>query len=187
MINERINNYQCIEARYLNETKDKAIIKVLIDKNEGFYNRFDPKKTSIDDNILDYITNEAYNIPFKYKIVIEFYSDDLSEEEKNKINKIIRNYYIMKISNKDSIIKINLIKALFFMLFGVLMVIYSFLGGNFLGGIYQEVISVISWVLLWEGIDILALSNSSEKIEKKNFKQLYYSEIIFSDKLELKD
>ena len=67
------------------------------------------------------------------------------------------------------------------------MVVYSFLGKNIFGNVYQEVVCVIGWVLLWEGIDILALFNSSERIERKNFKQLYYSEIIFSDKLELKD
>ncbi len=187
MENKKISNIRYIKEKYLSEKKDKAVIKVLIDKKKDFYNKFDPQKISIDYVIVDYITNEAYNIPFKYKIIIEFCCDELSEEEKNKIRKMIRDYYAMQISNEDSIIKANTIKSLFFMLIGILMVIYSFVGKNIFGNVYQEVVCVIGWVLLWEGIDILALFNSSERIERKNLKQLYYSEIIFSDKLELKD
>lgn len=187
MKNKKNSDFQYIKEKYLSEKKDKAVIKVLVDKKNDFYNKFDPRKFSIDSNIVDYITNEAYNIPFRYKIIIEFCSEQLSEEEKNKIKKMIKDYYAMQIYNEDYIIRTNIIKSLFFILFGVLMVVYSFLGKNIFGNVYQEVVCVIGWVLLWEGIDILALFNSSERIERKNFKQLYYSEIIFSDKLELKD
>lgn len=185
MKNEKFNHDKHIIDNYI--SNDKAVIKVLINDNLNFYNEFDPRKISINKNVAEYITEEASNIPFKYNIVVEFSSSYLSENEKAKISKMLKNYYALKICNKDSIIRVNIVKSLCLILLGALMVTYSLIGKKLFGLIYEEVVYVIGWVLLWEGIDILLLSNNEHKVEKKNYQQLYDAQVIFSDKLELKD
>lgn len=166
--------------------KDKAVIKVLMDNNENFYNKFDPRMHTINSAIMDYITNEAENIPFRYNVAIEFYADQLSENEKNKIKKMIKDYYGLKIINKSSVVNISFVKSLFLILLGALFIAFSSLSNSFYY-IYVEVIYVIGWVLLWEGTEIFLISNNEDKVKMKNYKQLYNAEILFSDKFELKD
>jgi len=167
--------------------KDKAIIKVLMNDKEKFYNQYDPRRHTINNSIMEYITEEAYNIPFKYDITIEFYCDDLTEEEKDLVRKMVRDYYGVKIINKRSVIKISTIKSLCLILLGALMIAYSALNNTFFNYIYLEIVYVIGWVLIWEGTEILLLSNNEDKVEKKNYKQLYNADILFSDTFELKD
>lgn len=163
-----------------------AIIKVLVEDESSIYNKLDPKKSLLDKSILDYISEESYKIPFKYNITIEFISSNFSDEEKEKITKIMKNYYASKISSFDAVIRTNLIKFFCLILFGTFMIICSFIGDVFFGPIYEEVINVVGWVLLWEGVDIVLFSNNEYKVEKKNYKQLYDAKVVFSDKLELK-
>lgn len=166
---------------------NRAVIKVLVNDNDGFFDSLDPMKSTINKDIADYIIDKAYNIPFKYKVVIEFYSDKLNDGEKDRIRKLVKETLALKILNMESIIRVNVIKSLCLMLLGALMVLYSFVGKDFFGYIYEEVVYVIGWVLLWEGVDILLLSNNENKVKKKNYKQLYDAEILFSDKLDSKD
>lgn len=167
--------------------KDTAVIKVLMNNKEDFYNLYDPRKHTINNSIMEYITEEAENIPFKYNVAIEFYTDELTDEEKVLIKKMIKNYYGLKVTNKNSVIKVSLVKAICLILLGALIVAYSALSNTFFNYIYVEVVYVVGWVLLWEGIEIFLLSNNEDKVQKKNYKQLYNAEVLFSDKFELKD
>ena len=139
---------------------DTAVIKVLIDDKDSLYNKLDPRKMLLDKSILNYITEEAYKIPYKYNISIELCTSSLADSEKSRVAKIIKNYYAAKVSNCDSVIKINVIKSLCFILLGTLMIIYSFLGYKFFGPVYEEIIMIVGWVLTWEGVDLLLLSNN---------------------------
>lgn len=185
MKNSKFNFNKHINDNYI--SNDKAVIKVLIEDNSYFFDDFDPRKVKINKRVVEYITEEASNIPFKYNIAIEFFSDELSNKEKDKIIKMVKDYYGLKVCNRDSIIRTNIIKSLCLVLLGALMVAYSFFGGNVWGFIYEEVVYVIGWVLLWEGIDIFLLSNSEDKYKRRSYMQLYDANIIFSDKFELKD
>lgn len=161
-----------------------ATIKVLVDNRKDYFNKFDPLENSINTEVVNYITEEANNIPFKYKLLIDFYSDELNEKEKEKIRRLIKEYYGMQIINNESIIRTNSVKALSLLLLGAIIIAYTIIGKELFGAIFMEVVYVMGWVLLWEGTEILLLSNSAEKVKNKNYKQIYNSEIVFSDKLE---
>lgn len=166
---------------------DNAYIKVLLDNNDDIYNLKDPRKKTISSDISSYITNKSREIPFKYKIIIEFFTSNISDAEKENIRKIVKEYYGFMTEEKRRIIKSNRLKSLALIFFGALMLSIALLTSNLIGPLFNEIIYVIGWVLIWEGTETCLLSNSSEKIKCKNYKQLYDAEIIFSDKLEIKD
>ncbi len=164
-----------------------GIIKVYVDKKDDFYNQYDPLNKSINFDIANYIIEEANNIPFRYKLKIEFFSDDLTESEKDSIRKILKEYYAFEIKKEENILKASAIKGICLLLMGILIITSEILGiwSNIAyDKIFLEVMDILAWVLLWESIDILLLSNNKEKIKKKNLIQIYKSEILFSDKLE---
>lgn len=178
----KFNYDKYIKDNYI--LRNKAVIKVLIDNKDEFYNPRDPRRLTINKELIKYITDEAENIPNKYKINIEFYSDDLSDEEKKKIIDMIKSYYGLKVYSCKSSIKQGVLKALLFSIFGAFFIACSHLNNNLLNFVYDEVIYVIGWVLLWEATDTLLFSNSKDKVRKKNYKQLYNADILFSDKYE---
>lgn len=182
MKKSKFNYNQHIIDHYVSEDRNRVFIKVLVDNLDHFYHCFDPRKISINPDIVEYITSEVDHIPFRYKVTIEFFSDELADEEKDKITTMIKNYYGMKICNVSSIIRTNIVKSICLILLGALMITYAAIGKSFFGFIYEEIVYVIGWVLLWEGIDIFLLSNSEHKVKRRTYKQLYDANIIFSDK-----
>ena len=184
MKNIKFNYDKYIKNNYV--LRNKAVIKVLINDKEEFFNIRDPRQLTINKDLIEYITEEAENIPNKYKINIEFYSDDLSDEEKKKIIEMIKSYYGLKIYSCKSSIKQGVLKAIMFSIFGAFFIACSHLNSSLFNFVYNEVIYVIGWVLLWEATDTFLFSNSKDKVRKKNYKQLYNADVLFSDKCEWK-
>lgn len=185
MKNIKFNYDKYIKDNYI--LRNRAVIKVLVNSNEEFYNDHDPRKRTINKSLMDYVSEEAENIPFKYNIDIEFYCDELTDLEKKNITNMIKEYYGLKVYSCKSSIRHGIIKTLMLFIFGAFFLACAMLNQNILNIIYDEVVYVIGWVLLWEATETFLFSNSKDKARKKNYKQLYNAKVLFSDKFELKD
>ena len=169
---------------YKNE--EKYVIRVYLKDINEIYDEYDDKKMKLNHKIGNYIYQEVKNIPFKYDVTIELSTDEISKEEREKIKNIIKKYYAFKAKDLNEVLKINKLKAFILLILGASIISLSYFGQKLIGTIYGEFTMVIGWVLSWEGLDILMLSNSEKRVKIKNYKQLYNADIVFSDKLEIK-
>ena len=89
-----------VERNYIRED-GKAIIPIDLENIDDLYMAHDHKKLVLSDAICDYIEDVASIIPFKYDIVLEFHCKKISEEEQDRIKKIIKNNCGMEIDDID--------------------------------------------------------------------------------------
>ena len=96
----------------------------------------------------------------------------MSEEEKDKIEKLFKSHYAISIVKSDEEIKKHNIVSILLLIFGVLIYgAYGLLEYFKVDFIFRGVIEIASWVFIWEAVDMFFLSNFSSRIERiKNVK-----------------
>ena len=100
------------------------------------------------------------------------YPSEMSEEEKDKIEKLFKSHYAISIVKSDDEIKKHNIVSILLLIFGVLIYgAYGLLEYFKVDFIFRGVIEIASWVFIWEAVDLFFLSNFSSRIERiKNVK-----------------
>ena len=100
------------------------------------------------------------------------YPSEMSEEEKDKIERLFKSHYAINIVKSDDEIKRHNIVSILLLIFGVLIYgAYGLLEYFKVDFIFRGVIEIASWVFIWEAVDMFFLSNFSSRIERiKNVK-----------------
>jgi len=165
-----------VEKNYM--SRGKAIIPVKLEKISDLYMKHDYKQMELSDSICDYIEEIAYMVPINTDIVLEIHCPEIDEELQNKIKKNIKNNYGMEIDDNDYDLSINYRRALIFLIVGVVLLILNILIEN-LGRLFNDFLSVIWWVAIWDMVEIFLLENQEIKAKRLNNQQLYDSTIKF--------
>ncbi len=100
------------------------------------------------------------------------YPSEMSEEEKDKIERLFKSHYAISIVKSGDEIKRHNIVSILLLIFGVLIYgAYGLLEYFKVDFIFRGVIEIASWVFIWEAVDMFFLSNFSSRIERiKNVK-----------------
>jgi len=100
------------------------------------------------------------------------YPSEMSEEEKDKIEKLFKSHYAISIVKSGEEIKKHNIVSILLLIFGVLIYgVYGLLEYFKVDFIFRGVIEIASWVFIWEAVDMFFLSNFGSRIERiKNVK-----------------
>lgn len=170
------------EENYINKNymvEGKAIIPVLLKEYDELFMKHDYKQFELSDEVCKYIEEIAYMIPMNTDIIIEIHCEKVTEEQKNKIIKAIKNNYGMEIDDADyDIHKVNS-KSFMYGSVGILILIINLLTEKYIGPVLSNFICVIWWVALWEMAELQTIEKADLKWKRLNYQQLYDAEITF--------
>ncbi len=145
------------------------------------------KYSTKNDEVLNYEfmryleTNASY-IPDEYSLVLEICNHHFSEEEKEIIQKVIRNHYSISLINKKEELKTYQRKGFYLLMTGLVsLLIYAILAYTNHLIILSEIFSLIFCFAMWEATDITIFDNDSIKEEIVELQNLSEIRIIFKD------
>lgn len=166
-----------IERHYLRD--GKGVIPIELNSLDELYMKHDYKKLALSDDLCKYIEEIAYIIPIEYEIILEIHCPKISNEEQERIRKVIKNNYGMEIDDRDYDVKISNQKSIFLFILGTILLITSIALEGKITEFIQEVVYIAGWVAIWEMFESLFLENNEKRIERLNNLQLYDSEVRF--------
>ena len=129
-----------------------------------------------------YLETNASYIPDEYSLVLEICNHHFSDEEKEIIQKVIRNHYSISLINKKEELKTYQRKGFYLLLSGLVsLLIYAILAYTESLIILSEIFSLIFCFAMWEATDITIFDNDSIKEEIVELQNLSEIRIIFKD------
>ncbi len=175
-------NYAKFVKKYYIE-KGEAYISAKVNSIDDLISKYSTKDYEwINPEFADYIEESAYYIPIEESIVIEICGGNFSDEEKELIKRVIRDYFGLKLGDKFLDLEQNSQKSLILLLFSIiglgLFVILQKV--NILSTII-ELAALLLWFSLWEYADLALLKRSDIYLEKLEAAQLSTAKIVFLD------
>lgn len=155
------------EAMELDYNKDgSAIINVGLVEAEDIFSPFAYKTYELlDCDVVEYINTYEKSIPLGDDISIDVYTEEATDQDmKKRIRTAIKRHYAedLVIVNKD--IKSQTISGIIFSIIGVLILLLGVFLSFKLNNLYFDtIVSVIGWLFLWDGFEILLLSRRELK------------------------
>lgn len=164
-----ITNYQ--------ESDAECVIFINLEKDK-IYKEYS-EKALLCNEVYDFIDDTYQYVKKTLNLRLELtFPKDMSEEEKDRIIKIIKVHYAI---NYDKVRKdINRIKLLSLLLLsiGVLMLLFfgllEWYGFNF---VLREIIDVFAWVFIWESCDLFVFTNTQNRFQALKNLRLFSCEI----------
>lgn len=179
--NENRYSLKFEEAHVFND--GKAYINVDLTKVESPFSIYS-YDNRINPEIYDYINQETEFLRSDIPVVINF--DDggkYTEELKAKISKAVTRHYSLIYEKARIDMKKSKLFGFFSFLIGALVLaLYIFLGAAFNIENYEffgEILSIVSWVFIWEAVDRFFLSGNEERIDLFKAGHLALVEITF--------
>lgn len=156
-----------------------AIIPMQVESIDDFYNKFDSSKNTLEPELASYIDKCAYNIPINYKLILKISCPNLTEEDKKEIERLIKIHYGLIVHDKNLDLKINEIDVLWLSVLGVIVLALTYFFGEQLQSFLKEILLIAGWFAIWESVDKFVLGRRKIRIDKRNAKQLFDSEIYY--------
>lgn len=173
---ERFRNDNFLKNYY--ETDTDAYIVVTVTK-ENIYDQYS-KNSLINNDFFDYL-DELYKFANKSKklnIVFDF-DESFSEQEKDNVISLVKVNYSLRYYEKRTKMKSLAIISLILLLIGcIILATYATLEHFQVNYIVNEVISIFSWVFIWEAADLYFFARRELKIDCLKINDLYLANYI---------
>ena len=179
---DRKYRYSIRYENTLVEDDGKAYINVDLTKVESPFSVFS-YDTRIDSEIYDYIDRAAFYLRTAVPVVINF--DDggrYSAELKDKIKRAVIRHYALEFEDRMHEHKRRNMYGLLALIIGFIFLGTSILLNIFLRDdirVFLELITILSWVFVWQSIDIFFFAGHERRVEIYNSAQLAVAEVIF--------
>jgi hypothetical protein len=156
------------------------IINIYIPNKEILYNKFNQEELSLE--LSDYIDKQISRFSFKGIITIKIHSSvNFTKEEQEDIVSLIRRHYGLIISEKQLIAREKLPKKLYFLALGIILLATSVLFPSGTGVVTKELLSITSWIIIWETIENIIYDDTENKIMEQRASQVIKGKIEFID------
>ena len=185
----RINNLFAKKFRYSwrfeeNVVQDdgKAYINVDLTKVDSPFSIYS-YDSRVDQEIYDYIDSAAFFLRASVPVVINF--DDggrYTEELKEKIRKAVIRHYALEFEDRIHEHRRRIAFGWFAFIIGLLFLATSIILNIFVEDkirIFLEIITILSWVFIWQSIDIFFFAGHERRIDIYNSAQLAVAEVKF--------
>ena len=163
--------------------KGAAYISAKVNSIDDIISKYSIKDYEwINSDFASYLEESAYYIPMEEAIVIEICGGNFSEEQKDLITRVIKDYFGLQLGDKIMDLDINRKRSnilLGFSLFGVLLV--AMLNRFDIIGTVAELFIFILWFFLWEYGEMAFLDRSELQEQKLEAAQLSTAKIVFLD------
>ena len=136
----------------------------------------------INKQFANYLENSAYYIPVEESVIIEICGCKFSDAEKEKITRVIKSYFGLKLGDKIIDMDINYNKSnrlLILGFFSLLLVLFVSKLTNI--EYVLELPLIMLWFFIWEYGDLAWLDRRDIAIEKLEAGQLANAKIIFNE------
>lgn len=153
------------------EENDVSHIEINL-SNGNIYDEYSTD-SELNPEIFEFVEKVFRLVKKKANLEIDItYPSEMSEEEKDKIEKLFKSHYSISIVKSGDEIKRHNIVSILLLIFGVLVYCaYGLLEYFKVDFIFRGVIEIASWVFIWEAVDMFFLCNFSSRIERiKNVK-----------------
>lgn len=172
---------QYLRKYYIEE--DQAILPIQITKKEELFSSFDPNQILINPEVITYIEQIVYYIPYQYPLVLNFIGVSFTDKEKEQIVEALASTFGLVAHDKKVDLKFNDKKAMILFLIGfvILYLSYFLLRDDSMRFLY-DVVSIVGTFAIWEFVDTVWFDRASLKIANLNAGQLAVAKIKFDGK-----
>ena len=144
------------------------------------YSQYDKENRVLNEDLVSYIEQIAYYIPYQHSIVLEFEGMTFSEEEKATLVDVITDQFGLVTHDMSVELRYNTVKSINLFLIGCLVLALSF----FLRDIehmnyFSEILSIIGTFSIWEFVNTIWFERKMKKIDKMNSGQLSSCTVTF--------
>lgn len=154
-------------------------IDVYLNEKESYMNQFHNERISPE--LSNYILEECKNISLKDNFKIQIYSKEpFSKEEQIHLVDMIRQNYGVDIQELNLIAEKSKLMSLSCILMGIFILFLYILID--IVPVLSEIVLIIAWVLIWEGVYNLLFDSIKNRIQIKRLKKLTKCKIIFEKK-----
>lgn len=164
--------------------KGAAYISAKVNSIDDIVSKYSIKNYEwINSDFASYLEESAYYIPMEESIVIEICGGNFSEDQKDLITRVIKDYFGLQLGDKIMDLDINRKRSnilLGFSIFGILLV--AMLNKFNIIGTVAELFIFILWFFLWEYGEMAFLDRSELQEQKLEAAQLSTAKIVFLDK-----
>lgn len=162
---------------------EQAILPIHISKKEDLFSSFDPNHLLINPEIISYIEQIVYYIPYQYSIVLKFSGLSFTKKEKEQLVKAFTSTFGLVAHDKKVDLYFNDKKALILFTLGfvILYLSYFLLKDESLRFVY-DVVSIVGTFAIWEFVDTIWFDRTNLKIANLNAGQLAVAKITFEEK-----
>lgn len=173
-------NYAKFVRKYYME-KGKAYISVKVDSIEDIISNYSVNGYEwINEKFVEYVEECAYYIPVEESIILEITGVDFNEQEKETIERVIKDYFGLQLGDKIIDLEINKRRSKILLLFGVISLIIFLLLHKYADEtILTELLAFGFWFFCWEYADLALIDRSDIKTEKIEAGQLASLKIEF--------
>ena len=179
---DRKYRYSIRYENSLVEDDGKAYINVDLTKVDSPFSVYS-YDTRVDSEIYAYIDSAAFYLRTAVPVVINF--DDggrYSETLKEKIRKAVIRHYALEFEDRIHEHKRRIMFGFVALIFGLLFLGTSIILNFFLEDkirIFLELITILSWVFIWQSIDIFFFAGHERRVDIYNSAQLAVAEVKF--------
>lgn len=150
------------------------------DKSEVLSPYYYGDKEVINVEFAGMIDNIISSVPYKKKVHLSLTCNDIVEDDKKRYSKAIKNYYKNKMKDAQIRLKKNRNMMLFTIILSTILLVGLFLVNYFNSPwILIELAEIITWVFVWELVDIVAFQRTLIKYEHYRAKCLYECKITY--------
>ncbi len=175
-------NYAKFVKKYYIE-KGEAYISAKVNSIDDIISKYSTKDYEwINPEFASYIEESAYYIPLEESITIEICGGNFSEEEKDIIKRVIKDYFGLKLGDKFLDLDINKHKSFILFLFGIISLgVFAILSNFSIITAVNELLLLLFWFFLWEYADLGWLARGNLRLEQIEAGQLSTAKIVFLD------
>ena len=175
--------------KYVDDGTHATIPIILEDKND-FFNKYDPTDTSLAPDIYEYLDKCSYNIPAKYKIIIDVVCNDLDDEYKDKMRDALKNHYGVQVFDNNIDFNILYKKTIVLAIIGLVFILFVYLGNlinivNEWAGtsleVLKEILLITGWVFLWYSVENIFFGRKQLAEKRRDNIQMMNAEVIFEN------
>lgn len=132
-----------------------AVINMRIKKGTAFLSPFCIDKPMISSELANYLDTAAKVLPIGKAITLRVFSEGITPDEEPACVSAIKNYYSNRLCETSISAKKNTALYSFMAIIGIsLSFILFFMSKLAVNQIIRELLTILSWVFIWESIDL---------------------------------
>lgn len=135
----------------------------------------------ISEETANFINNITKPIPYKNEIHLQISCDKFTKDKEKQYKDAITNYYVNEFAHRDVKLKRNMTNSIWLLSIGiVLFVLLYFMEMWNAPNILYLLCEVVSWVFVWEAVDLLWIRSHEIKLIQYKELQIIFAKITFN-------
>ncbi|MDR2085016.1 MAG: hypothetical protein LBP67_08500 [Bacteroidales bacterium] len=166
------------EVNNSNDDENNFIIELYLENYEIIYNKFSSiQKSRINNELITYLENEIKYKPVDEPITVEIDIKTHDEKFIESLEKLIKKSTINNIEDITHDLKRNLRISILLLIFGLITLgcisLFSYFTDHY---VFNEFFVIVSWVLIWQFVEMYFFDRPKLKYDKMKLLQLYFAE-----------